>query len=90
MGDRRVADRRAKEEGVIKIQFKSAIIYLTIAVILIVSVSANIVFFIRNRSYRDEIEYYQNSEELDDLDDDLNIEEEETNEENQEINTVED
>ena len=61
MGDRRIGDRREKETGVIKVQFKDAVIYLIISVILIISVSANIVLAIRNIHYKQELALYDES-----------------------------
>ena len=43
MGDRRVGERREPEKGVIKINTKNAIIYGIIAIVLIISISANII-----------------------------------------------
>ena len=57
MGDRRMGDRRAPEKGVIKIPLKNAILYIIIAAILIVSVSANIVL---GKLYLEYKKYYEN------------------------------
>ena len=43
MGDRRVGERREPEKGIIKINTKNAIIYGIIAIVLIISISANII-----------------------------------------------
>ncbi len=43
MGDRRVADRRAAEEGVVKIETKKLILYLILGTIFIISIIANVV-----------------------------------------------
>ncbi|MBR3134556.1 MAG: hypothetical protein IKG56_03755 [Clostridia bacterium] len=43
MGDRRVADRRAPEKGVIKIELKKFIVYAIVGTILLVSIILNIV-----------------------------------------------
>ena len=60
MADRRKGDRREPENGVVKIQFKQAIIYLIFAIILIISISANIVLTVKNRDYKERIEFYRN------------------------------
>lgn len=59
MGDRRISDRIEKETGVIKIKFKTAAIILIIFVIFLLSFSANIVLFIRNKQYKENLSYYQ-------------------------------
>lgn len=43
MGDRRVADRRAPEQGVVKIKLKNLIVYCIIGVIIAASVIGNVV-----------------------------------------------
>ena len=43
MGDRRVGERREPEKGIIKINTKNAIIYGIIAIVLIISISTNII-----------------------------------------------
>lgn len=43
MGDRRVADRREPEQGVVKIKLKDLIIYCLIGVIIVASVIGNVV-----------------------------------------------
>ena len=65
MGDRRMGDRRAPDKGVIKISFKSAVIYLLCAVVLIVSISANIVlarYYIAYKKGYEEL--YQENQEM--------------------------
>ena len=59
MGDRRIGDRREAEEGIIKVQFKDAVVYLIISVVIIISVSANIVLAIRNMHYKEELALYE-------------------------------
>lgn len=59
MGDRRQGDRREKPKGEITIKFKDAIMYLILAIFIIVSVSANIILLIRNKQYKEVIEYYE-------------------------------
>lgn len=59
MGDRRISDRREKESGVIKIKFKTAAIILIIFIIFLLSFSANIVLFIKNKQYKEDLNYYQ-------------------------------
>lgn len=63
MADRRMGDRREQEKGVIRIEFKDAIIYLIITIVLIISISSNIVLVLRNKQYKKEIERYKNNEE---------------------------
>ena len=43
MGDRRVADRRAPEKGVIKIELKKFIVYAILGIVLFISIIINIV-----------------------------------------------
>ena len=52
MGDRRVADRRARPRGVINVKLKDAIIVLVIATVLIISISANIVLGVKYNKYK--------------------------------------
>lgn len=59
MGDRRQVDRRSPEKGVIKIKFSDAILYLTIAMILILSLLINVVLIYKNNQYKKEIENYK-------------------------------
>lgn len=57
MGERRMGDRRAPEKGVIKVPFKDAVIYFTFSLILIVSISANIILASLYNKYRTNYEY---------------------------------
>lgn len=59
MADRRMGDRRTPDKGTINIKFKDAVIYLVISIIIIVSVSANIVLIKKNREYKKTIELYE-------------------------------
>ena len=61
MADRRIGERRSPEKGVIKIQFKDAITYLIFAVIIIISVSANIILAIKLKTANQYISYYKNT-----------------------------
>ena len=56
MGDRRVADRRAPEEGVVKIETKKLVIYLIVAIILSISIIANIILGIICFNYKNSYE----------------------------------
>lgn len=73
MADRRVGDRRTPDKGTIVIQFKDAVIYIVIAIIMIISLSANIILIRRNIQYKNVLEDYyfdDNYEEYDDAEDD--------------------
>ncbi len=59
MGDRRIGDRREKAKGEITLKFHDAVIYLIIAIFIIGSVSANIILAIKNKQYKEAIEYYE-------------------------------
>ena len=59
MADRRMGDRRTPDKGTINIKFKDAVIYLAVSVIIIISVSANIVLIRKNRQYKKIIELYE-------------------------------
>ena len=59
MADRRIGDRRTPDKGTINIKFKDAVIYLAVSVIIIISVSANIVLIRKNRQYKKIIELYE-------------------------------
>lgn len=52
MGDRRIADRRAPEEGVVKIETKKLIVYAIIVVLLASSIIANIILGILYTNYK--------------------------------------
>lgn len=52
MGDRRMGDRREKEQGVIRIKFKDAVTYVVLGVILLISLIVNIVLGIKLHEYR--------------------------------------
>ena len=52
MGDRRIADRREKEEGVVKIKTNRLIVYIIIAVILAISILSNIILGILYFDYK--------------------------------------
>lgn len=68
MGDRRVADRRASEEGVFKIEKKVLIIYLIFGTVLTISIIANIILGLLYHNYKEVYEsllsedeaYYEN------------------------------
>ena len=66
MADRRQGDRREPEKGVIKIQFKDAVIYVVLAAIIIISIIFNIVLGIKLHHYR---ELYEESIFMDTMDD---------------------
>lgn len=59
MADRRMGDRRTPDKGTINIKFKDAVIFIVISIIIIVSVSANIVLIRKNREYKKTIELYE-------------------------------
>ncbi len=59
MPDRRVADRRAPEKGVIKIPLKTAIIGTIVSIVLITSFAGNIVLAVRNSYYKEELAKYE-------------------------------
>lgn len=58
MGDRRVGDRREKENGVIRIKFEDAVKYVIVGIILIISIAANIVLAIKVHYYKNMAELY--------------------------------
>lgn len=58
MGDRRMGDRREKEQGVIRIKFKDAVTYVVLGVILLISLIVNIVLGIKLHEYRKISELY--------------------------------
>lgn len=58
MGDRRIGDRRAKENGVIKIKFEDAVKYIIIGVILIISIATNIVLAVKVHKYKEMTDLY--------------------------------
>lgn len=60
MGDRRIADRREREKGIIRLRLRDAIIYVVVAIILIIQLFLNIILFIKNQKYKEEINYYEN------------------------------
>ena len=60
MGDRRVADRRAPEEGVFKIETKKLIIYCIVGVILLTSIISNIILGILANKYKKEYDNIMN------------------------------
>ena len=62
MGDRRVADRRAPEEGVFKIETKKLIIYCIVGVILLTSIISNIILGILANKYKKEYDNIMNIE----------------------------
>ena len=62
MGDRRVADRRAPEEGVFKIETKKLIIYSIVGVILLSSIISNIILGILANKYKREYDNIMNIE----------------------------
>ena len=62
MGDRRMGDRRAPEEGVIKLQKKDVIIFGVIALVLIISLTMNIVLTILYNKYKNQYEESFDSE----------------------------
>ena len=73
MGDRRVGDRRDKENGVIRVKFTDAVKYLIVAVILIISISANIVLIVRINQYKQALELFEYSGAYyDEQDDEIN------------------
>ena len=78
MGDRRIGDRRAPDKGVIKVSFKSAVIYLICAIVIIVSVSVNIVlarYYMRYKKAYEEL-YRENQEVIDyDFDEETEVKE---------------
>ncbi|MBR3250010.1 MAG: hypothetical protein IKF83_04910 [Clostridia bacterium] len=80
MGDRRVADRRSPEEGVVKLETKKLVIYLIISTILVISIITNIVLGILYSNYKksyDELIYGESdlnddySDEIDSSDSDI-------------------
>ena len=58
MGDRRVGDRRDRENGVIRIKFKDAVKYIIVGIILIISIAANIVLATKLKQYKSMTELY--------------------------------
>ncbi len=74
MGERRIGDRRAPEKGVIKVPFKDAVIYLVFSIIIIISVSANIVLASLYNKYRTAYEseiYYEEDVDSEQLQEDV-------------------
>ena len=65
MADRRMGDRRTPDKGTIVIQFKDAVICIVVSIIIIISVSANIILFNRNKQYRDVLESYYYEDDYD-------------------------
>ena len=65
MSDRRMGDRRTPDKGMLVIPFKDAVIYIVIATIMIISVTANVILLNRNKQYKDLIEsYYYDDEDI--------------------------
>ena len=58
MADRRMGDRRTPDKGAIVIKFKDAVICIVVSIIIIISVSTNIILLNRNKQYRDVLESY--------------------------------
>ena len=73
MGDRRVADRREKETGVIKIKFEDAVKYAIVGVILTVSIVANIILAVKLHKYIELSELYVYDEDV--IDEEVDIDE---------------
>ena len=68
MGDRRVADRRSPEEGVVKLETKKLVIYLIISTLLVISIITNIILGILYSNYKKSYDELINGES--DLDED--------------------
>ncbi len=60
MGDRRVADRRAPEEGVVKIETKKLVVYIIIGTIFIISIITNLILGILYSNYKNAYESITN------------------------------
>lgn len=60
MADRRMGDRRELEQGVVKIEIKKVVIYVIIAIVLIVSITLNIIFGIQCSEYKNKLEEINN------------------------------
>ena len=73
MSDRRIGDRRAQEPGVIRIKFKEAVWYIILIVVLVISITLNIVFAIKSKYKKDTeaIDYDYSEDYYDDLDNEV-------------------
>lgn len=80
MGDRRISDRRAPEEGVVKIKTNKLIVYIIVGIILLISVLGNIILGILYGNYKKNYESVMESNSIEDYFDD-EVEESEANSE---------
>ena len=53
MGDRRVADRRAPEEGVVKIETKKLVMYLIIGAVILIAIITSIIYAVLYHKYKE-------------------------------------
>ena len=69
MGERRMGDRREKEKGVIKVKLHEAIVIIVITIVLLISISANIILAIKYNQYKTYFYDLAGQTEYEDVDD---------------------